>query len=45
MVVLLAAAALGAAAEPPVRESIDNARATMEKWVETRRVISREKQD
>jgi hypothetical protein len=45
VVIVLAAAALGWAAEPGTRESIDNARATMEKWVETRRVISKEKQD
>lgn len=45
IVVVLGAAALGWAAEPGTRESIENARATMEKWVETRRVISKEKQD
>jgi septal ring factor EnvC (AmiA/AmiB activator) len=45
MVIVLAAAALGWAAEPGTRENIDNARAAMEKWVETQRVISKEKQD
>ncbi len=45
IVAVLAAAATGWAAEPGTRESIDTVRATMEKWVETRRVISQEKQD
>lgn len=45
VVVVLAAAALGWAAETGTRERIDNARAATEKWVETQRVISKEKQD
>ncbi len=45
VIVVLAAAALGWAAETGTRERIDNARAAMEKWVETQRVISKEKQD
>jgi hypothetical protein len=45
VVAVLAVAALGWAAEPVALESIDNVRTTIEKWVETRGVISREKQD
>jgi hypothetical protein len=45
IVIVLTAAALGWAAEPSARESIDNVRAAMEKWVETRRVISKERQE
>lgn len=42
---MLAVAALSWAAEPAARDSIDTARAALEKWVETRQVISQEKQD
>lgn len=37
--------ALGWAAGPVVRGNIDNVRTTLEKWIETRRLISKEKQD
>lgn len=37
--------ALGWATEPVVRDNIDNVRTTLEKWIETRRLISKEKQD
>ncbi|MGD8785878.1 MAG: DUF3450 family protein, partial [Phycisphaerales bacterium] len=37
--------ALGWTAEPVARENINDVRAALEKWVETRRVISKEKQD
>jgi hypothetical protein len=42
---VLALAALSWAAEPVARESVDNARAAMDKWLETRQAISKEKQD
>lgn len=45
VIVVLAAAALGWAAETGNRQRIDSARLAMEKWVETQRVISKEKQD
>jgi FtsZ-binding cell division protein ZapB len=40
-----AVVAIGWTAEPAARDSIDSARLTIEKWVETQRVISKEKQD
>ncbi len=40
-----AVVAIGWAAEPAAKNSIDIARQTIEKWVETQRVISKEKQD
>ncbi len=43
-IALAAVAAVGAAGAG-MREDIDNTRATMEKWVETQRVISKEKQE
>lgn len=43
--VVAAAAALGLAAEPVARDSVESAREALEKWVETRKVISKEKQD
>lgn len=45
VVILLTAAVLSWAAEPVVSNNIDNVRSTLEKWIETRRLISREKQD
>ena len=46
MVIILAAgAAIGWAAEPVARDTVGSARAALEKWVETRKVISKEKQD
>ena len=45
IVVAAVVAALGGAAEPLGHERIDNVRSVMEKWVETRRVISKERQD
>lgn len=42
---MLAVAALGWTAEAVTRDGIDHVRATLEKWVEVRRVISKEKQD
>ena len=42
---ILATAALGWSAEPTARKTIDNTRTAMEKWVEARRAISKEKQD
>jgi FtsZ-binding cell division protein ZapB len=45
IIVVLAAAALSRAAEPIVRNNIDIVRTTLEKWIETRRLISKEKQD
>jgi hypothetical protein len=42
---VLAVAALGLAAEPAARQTIDNVRSALEQWVETRRVISKEKQE
>jgi FtsZ-binding cell division protein ZapB len=44
-VVVLAVVAVGWAAEPVALDSIDNVRTTIEKWVETKQVISQEKQD
>ena len=41
----LAITASGRAAEPAGRERIDNVRAVMEEWVETRQVISKERQE
>jgi len=45
VIILVAIAALGWAAEPAARDSVDNAREALEKWVETRKTISKEKQD
>jgi DNA anti-recombination protein RmuC len=45
IIVVLAVVALGWTAEPVARENINDVRAALEKWVETRRVISKEKQD
>lgn len=45
IIIALIAAALSWAAEPVVRDNIDNVRSTLEKWIETRRLISKEKQD
>jgi FtsZ-binding cell division protein ZapB len=45
VLIVLTAVAIGWAAEPVARDSIGNARAALEKWVETRRTISKEKQD
>jgi FtsZ-binding cell division protein ZapB len=42
---MLALAAYSQAAEPAGQGQIDNVRAVTEKWVETRRVISKERQD
>jgi FtsZ-binding cell division protein ZapB len=42
---MLAAAALCWSAEPVAREKIESAREALEKWVETRQVISKEKQE
>jgi hypothetical protein len=44
-VVVLAASAFGWAAEPTAQDGIDNARMAMEKWIEARRAISKERQD
>jgi FtsZ-binding cell division protein ZapB len=43
--VVLAVAAFGWAAEPVMRDNIDNVRTTLEKLIEIRGVISKEKQD
>lgn len=45
IIVVLVAATLSWAAEPVVRENIDNVRSTLEKWIGTRQLISKEKQD
>jgi hypothetical protein len=45
IIVVLLVTALGWATEPLVRDNIDNVRNTLEKWIETRRLISKEKQD
>ena len=45
IIVVLVAAVLSWAAEPVVRDNIDNVLTTLEKWIETRRLISKEKQD
>ncbi len=42
---VLTIVALGWAAEPTGQDQIDNVRAVMEKWVETQRIISKERQD
>jgi chromosome segregation ATPase len=44
-VATLAVAALGWTAQAVTRDGVDNVRATLEKWVEVRRVISKEKQE
>jgi hypothetical protein len=44
-VVLLAMVALSRGAESVTRDTIDNVRTTLEKWVETQRVISKERQE
>ena len=45
IIILLVAAAFCWAAEPAARDSIESTRTALEKWVETRRAISQEKQD
>ncbi len=45
VLIVLTVAARSWAAEPLGRADIENVRATMEKWVETKRVISQERQD
>lgn len=45
IIVVLAVAVLSWAAEPVLRDNIDNARTTLEKWIETRQLISKEKRD
>lgn len=45
VIAVLVTAALGRAAEPVAPEQIDNVRDLMHKWVETRGVISKERQD
>jgi uncharacterized phage infection (PIP) family protein YhgE len=45
VIVLLAIGALSWSAEPIAREKINNTRVTLEKWVETQRMISKEKQE
>jgi FtsZ-binding cell division protein ZapB len=45
IIVVLVAAALSGAAEPIVRDNVDIVRTTLEKWIEARRLISKEKQD
>jgi FtsZ-binding cell division protein ZapB len=42
---MMIAAAFGWAAEPVMRDNIDNVRTTLEKLIETRGIISKEKQD
>lgn len=44
-IILLAIVALGWAAEPVARNSIDNVRGVIEQWVQTRQLISKEKKD
>lgn len=44
-IILATAAALGWAAEPVARSRVESAREALEKWVETRKTISKEKQD
>lgn len=45
VIILLVTAIFGWAAEPAARDSIESTRTALEKWVETRRAISQEKQD
>lgn len=43
--ILLGLSLLGAAATLPGQENIDNTRSTLDKWVETQQIISKEKSD
>lgn len=45
IIVVLVVAVLSWAAEPVVRDNIDNVRTTLEKWIEARQLISKEKRD
>ncbi len=44
-IIIAITAALGSAEGPVVRDSVEDTRAALEKWVETRKTISKEKQD